>query len=195
MQRPKKSPHKGLFKPLALIVGLLVAVGLVFLVLELTNTTHIFHSRPQSKAIVTVGTPVTPKTSSGHTTQSGEKDLSTTNSQPGGATDTHGAADTTTDSGKWTVSQTGYITIKSPLADAKLQDGAVLAGSAKVDQVSYRLTDNAVGVVSQGQLNVTDGKFSGTLHFTPKGTGGRLDVFSTDPSGVEYNEVQINVSF
>jgi hypothetical protein len=194
----RSKQKKGLLRPALLISAVLVATGLGMFALELTNTTHVFHhQKPQSKGIVSVGDPVAPPSQSSQNPASGSSD--DRNFSPGqtqgGATDTHGSASTTTDSSQWVISENGYITVRSPLANTKLKDGSVVAGTAKVDQVSYRLTDNTVGVVAQGQLGVVDGKFSGSLHFTPKGTGGRLDVFSTDTSGVEYNEVQINVGF
>jgi hypothetical protein len=180
----KQRSKKSLLKPSVFLGVILVTAGLALLALELTNTTHFFHAKPQSKQVVTAQSP------------SGQKTITTDNSQPsGGATDTHGSSVPDTTSSQWVTSQTGYITVKSPLADSRLQDGGTVAGSAKVGTVYYRLTDNKVGVIAQGQLTVTDGKFSGSLHFQPKGTGGRLDVYSTDSAGIEYNEVQINVSF
>jgi hypothetical protein len=121
--------------------------------------------------------------------------VSNTTQAGAGATDTQGSATPTTNANQWVTSKSGYITVKSPLADTKLTDGSVVAGSAKVDEVHYRLIDNIGGDLAKGTLSVVSGNFSGTLHFQPKGTGGRLDIFSTDSQGVEYNEVQLNVSF
>jgi hypothetical protein len=195
----KQRSKKSLLKPSVFLGVILVTAGLALLALELTNTTHFFHAKPQSKQVVTAGKPVAAPSQAGSSpaqSPSGQKTITTDNSQPsGGATDTHGSSVPDTTSSQWVTSQTGYITVKSPLADSRLQDGGTVAGSAKVGTVYYRLTDNKVGVIAQGQLTVTDGKFSGSLHFQPKGTGGRLDVYSTDSAGIEYNEVQINVSF
>ena len=157
-----------------------------------------FHYRSSSSTtkIVTAGKPIT--YSQVKASQPGEKSL--TNNTPssrnsGGATDTSGSVSANTDSSKWVTSASNVITVKQPIADSTINDGGVISGSASVDEVNYRLSDNAVGVVAQGTLNVVNGNFSGALHFTPQGTGGRLDVFTTNSMGVEYNEVQINVSF
>src|SRR4051812_33320586 len=120
-----RSKNSFLKSPMALVMGLIIIAGaLVTLGLELTNTTYIFHKRPQSKAIVTVGKPVVPPKPA--PTSQATRDLNTNTSQPGGATDTHGSATPSTNSNQWTVSGTGYITVKSPLANAKLQDGSVI---------------------------------------------------------------------
>jgi cytoskeletal protein RodZ len=201
MQRNKKRTKNKLTKRLLVLVAVLVVAGLVFLLLELTHTIHVFNKKPQTKAIVIVGKPVapvataTPSTTNSATSQPTEKNPDTSASQPGGATDTNGSSVPSTPSNQWATSATGYITVKSPLANATISDGATIAGSAEVNQVDYTLIDNTVGVISQGQLNVANGNFSGVLHFQSKGTGGRLDVYSTNAQGVEYNEVEINVSF
>lgn len=175
--------------------AILVIAGLAFWGYHTVSTPK----KPQTKAVVTVGKPVAPppKSSSSSSTsgQTDQQGQTAPNSNPGGATDNSGSQIPSTPSTDWATSATGYITVKSPVANSTLKDGAVLAGSAKVSQVSWRLVDNTVGVTAQGQLSVVNGNFSGTLHFQPHGTGGRLDVFSVDAQGVEYNEVQINVSF
>jgi cytoskeletal protein RodZ len=189
---------KRILRPSVIVIAIIVAVGIVITLLEVTNTTHIFHKKPQSKVVVTVGKPVAPAAKSSvnsASTESTAKTPTSNNSEPGGATDNNGSNVPSTPSNQWATSATGYITVKSPLANSTLKDGDVLAGSAEVSQVSYSLIDNSVGVISQGQLNVVNGNFSGALHFQPQGTGGRLDVFSTNSQGVEYNEVQVNVSF
>lgn len=181
-------------------LSFLVAGTLIILAgLELTNTTHLFHKQQASKVVVTAGRPVAaPKQSAVTQPVKG----SANNNSPveaarnaGGATDTSGTAAANTNRSQWVVSASGVVTVKQPTANSRFQSGDTVSGSAKIDQVNYRLSDNSVGVVAEGTLSVVNGDFSGTLHFTPRGTGGRLDVFSTDSRGVEYNEVQINVSF
>lgn len=158
------------------------------------------HRTPADKKIVTAGTPVTSTSdNSGPVKDVPEKKSTSgnadTNRNSGGAKDTKGTTKTTTDSSQWTVSASGNITVKSPVANQTIKNGSVLSGSAKVSQIHYRLSDNKVGVIAQGALDVVNGNFSGVLKFSSQGSGGRLDVFSTDSQGVEYNEVQINVGF
>ncbi len=114
----------------------------------------------------------------------------------GGATDTNGQTSTTTDPSQWTVSDSGLITVKQPVANATLKSGDSLSGSAKnISKISWRLVDDKVGVIATGDLNVVKGDFSGILHFKPQGNSGHLDVFSTNSRGVEYNEVKIDLSY
>jgi hypothetical protein len=156
-----------------------------------------YQSSHSPKKIVTVGTEVTaPKQTK--VPQANEKVATTNNSgcsNAVGAKYTLGATTTTNDSSQWTSSASGVITVKSPTPNATLKDDSLISGSAKVGSVHYRLNDNKVGVIAQGELGVVNGNFSGTLHFTSHGTGARLDIFSTDDQGIEFNEVQINVSF
>jgi len=178
--------------------GLIILAALVVFALEITNTIHIFHkSVPATQVIVQVGKPTSvPKSNVSNTAPPAAKSPAAGSSTLiSGGTDTNGAANASTDPSQWVVSDSGNITVKQPVANAKLQSGAVLSGSAKVSTVNFRLIDSNVGVISEGTLNVVNGNFSGTLNFTPQSSSGRLDVFSTDSQGVELNEVQISVSF
>lgn len=100
-----------------------------------------------------------------------------------------------TPSSQWTQSQSGVITVKTPVANATLQNGDTVAGSATIDKVQYRLIDADAGVISQGFINVVNGNFTASISFKHYASSGRLDVFSTDGSGKEINEVQIPVKF
>jgi len=51
-----------------------------------------------------------------------------------------------------------------------------------------------MGVISQGIIQVVNGKFSATVNFPSHSNSGRLDVYSTDSNGKEINEVQLNVT-
>lgn len=111
------------------------------------------------------------------------------------STDTNGQTQATTDSSSWTTSTSGNITVQQPAAKAKLASGSILSGTAKVSTVHYRLSDDSVGVLTQGTLTVVNGKFSGSLNFDAKASTGRLDVFTTNDLGVESDEIQIGVTF
>lgn len=195
----KNLKHR-LFQRRNVLIGAtaIVVIAAIFTVLEVTNTTHIFHDEtPVAKVVVKKGKPAPEpkKNVSSSGSASTEKTPTTGNSVPGGATDTNGSASAQTSPGQWTVAASGALTVKQPLPNAALQSGDTLSGSAKVSTVSFRLIDNQVGVISQGTLNVVNGNFSGNLNFTSHSSTGRLDVFSTDDQGVEINEVQISVSF
>lgn len=96
---------------------------------------------------------------------------------------------------QWTASSSEIIIIHKPSNDSTIKDGAVLSGTASVENVQFRLIDNASGVIASGPITVSGGKFSSVLHFTPHSSSGRLDVFSTKADGSEINEVQLNVHF
>lgn len=187
------SQLKKLLKPLPLI-----SISVIVIILAAGTYLYLRHHH-SPKTIVTVGTPVILSGQSKSTSgQPAEKTPSSSNSgsrNSGGATDTNGASATSTSSSQWVKSASGVITVKQPSANSKLQDSSIISGVASVGEVHYRLSDNKVGVVAQGTLSVSNGNFSGVVHFQPQGTGGRLDIFSTDSQEVEYNEVQINVSF
>jgi hypothetical protein len=156
-----------------------------------------YKSAHSPRKVVTAGTEVSaPKQAKASTpAEKTSVDNNSASSNAGGATDTHGSIPASSDSSQWTSSASGAITVKNPAPNSTLKNNDILSGSAKTGAIHYRLNDNEVGVIAQGVLGVVNGNFSGTLHFTPHGTGARLDVFSTDDQGVEYNEVQINVSF
>lgn len=128
----------------------------------------------------------------------GEKQVApSTGINQGTSTDNRGVLTTpvTTPPSQWAVSSSGNITIKLPSANSVIKSGVVVGGSANVEKVQYRLIDNSVGVISQGFISVVNGTFSASISFQSNSTSGRLDVFSTDVSGAELNEVQIAVSF
>ena len=127
-----------------------------------------------------------------------QKKLSPTSTvNQGTATDNNGTVPVpvTSSPGQWTQSQSGLIVVQQPLSNATFKSGDTLSGTAKVDQVQYTLIDNQVGVISQGTINVVNGVYSATVHFTPYASTGRLDVFSTNTDGQENNEVQLPVNF
>ncbi len=176
--------------------GVLIACAAAVTALELTNTTHFFHKNAKdARIIVKAGKPTASTPTEQPPPTNPEKTPTPTNDgNQGTAIDTHGSQ-TSTDPKQWVTSKSGDITVKQPSANATIKPGAVVAGSAKVNQVQYRLIDDQTGVIAQGPLSVVNGNFSGSLQFQAHSSGGRLDVFSFDPSGAEINEVQIIISF
>lgn len=99
-------------------------------------------------------------------------------------------------SSEWTYSTNGYITLQQPTNNSVLAPGDTLSGTAKVNNVSFILTDNAVGVIDQGNLSVINGRFSGTLHFTSTSSSGTLQVYYPNPSnGAEEDIININIKY
>lgn len=192
-----KKKNSGFIKTRLLLAFILGGAIVIMAILELTNTTHFFHNSSSSTVIKKAGTPVPAPTSnvSGSTSPSSKTPSANNTPTAGGSVDTGGTAPTATTQSQWIVSQSGNITLKQPIANSTLQDGAVISGSANVSQVSFRLVDNQIGVIDQGVLNVTNGNFSGILHFKSQATSGQLDVFSTEANAKEINEIQVTVTF
>lgn len=133
------------------------------------------------------GTPRNTNVPSGGTNQGGATDNNTNS--------TSGSSSGSGSSGSSVSSASGAITLTGISANDLLSNGEYLTGNATVGQIQFRIVDDTVGVLAQGQLSVVNGKFSGTLHFTPRGSTGRLDVFSYGTSGSEINSVEIPVRF
>lgn len=99
---------------------------------------------------------------------------------------------------KWTTSSTGAITLQQPYENETIQSGATLSGTvnSSITAVDYILTDNSVGQIAQGSLDVVNGKFSGTLSFVNHSTKGTLQVYSPNPNnGAEENIINIDVNY
>ena len=185
--------HFGVF-----LISLVVLAVIVIGALELLNVTHFFHKSPSAATIVTKAGKKTPAPVSNvsGTTSPTNKNLGGNNgTSNGSSTDTGGTSTATTSTSQWITSTSGAITLKQPVANSTLLDGAIISGSATVPQVNIRLIDNSVGVIDQGTLDVVNGNFSGILHFQSKASSGQLDVFSTGPNAVELNEIQVTVNF
>ncbi|HVS79308.1 MAG TPA: hypothetical protein VHD84_03415 [Candidatus Saccharimonadales bacterium] len=198
----KSSRRRGFRKSrIAKLLAAVVLVAVVIAILEITNVTHFFHkSTPATEIIKKVGSTNPASTAPPANISANNPTGTKTNSSggslvQGGATDTKGQAQSTTNPSQWIKSTSGNITVKQPLANSTLQSGDSLIGSAKVGTVYYRLIDDKLGVVASGSLDVSGGDFSGTLHFGHKSSTGRLDVYSTNSQGVELNEIQIGVKF
>jgi hypothetical protein len=184
--RNRKSKLSNLnFKYIALAVLVIAALAL-FLFLYRNSSNSLY------------GSPVDYSNSSNNQLQnpsaSDDKSSQTSNSaSQGGAIDNQGAGTAQTPSSQWTSSESGAITLYSPTASSTLRSGGIISGTAKVGTVQYRLVDDQVGVLAQGSLSVVNGKFSGTLQFTPHSSSGKLSVFSFNGSGAEINRIEISL--
>jgi hypothetical protein len=115
----------------------------------------------------------------------------------GGVTDNNGqVTGSLPPASQWKSSTSGKITLQQPTAGSTVSSGATLSGLAQVDTVQFILKDNAVGQIAQGTLNVVNGKFSGTLQFTPHAKTGELELYYPNPNnGAEEDIVNIDVNF
>lgn len=176
------------------ILGLVLVAVIIVLILELTGTTHVFHKAPVVRA---PSKPITQLPSSNSDNNVQKNPDSHNGIAQGAAVDQSGKTPggVPTDPSKWSRSESGVIIVKLPGNGDTFKSGSTITGTASVSVVQYRLIDDKVGVIAQGPISVKDGKFTALLSFTPHGSSGRLDVFSTDSGGREINEVQISVKF
>lgn len=190
MATQKKSYRKYRYIALAL-----AATVLAMAILELTNTTHLFHTEkvPPSTAKTTSTSPTAQPTFNAGTDT---KTPATTSGNNGGIIDTSGAGVASANNPNPTTSSSGAISVLSPASGQKIRSGDLVAGTAKITNVQYRLVDNEIGKIAEGSLGVAGGNFSGTLQFTSHGSSGTFVMFSTDPvTGAEINRVSIDVTF
>jgi len=92
-------------------------------------------------------------------------------------------------------SATNEITLFKPTKGQKLSNGAFIEGKSSLAIVQYRLKDNINGVISQGQLTVKNGVFSGTLEIHTNASTGTFEVYSFDDGGREVNNIKIGVKY
>lgn len=95
----------------------------------------------------------------------------------------------------WSTSSTGEITVYTPTQDSRFVSGSVIEGRTVLDEVNFRIIDDNTGVISQGVITAVDGRFSGTASFSTSGQNGRIDVFGIQSDGVEFSNVEIDISY
>lgn len=187
---------KKIWTSIIIVVLVIAAIGFVFWrhhehEIAISNQTLL------QRRVKKVGIPSSsaPKTSNINTPEPAKTPNGNGDLQQGESVDTNGQAIATTPKSEWVTSDSGNITLEQPIANSTLSSGAKVIGTAKSPTVDYRLSDNSIGILTQGTLSVKNGKFSGVLYFTPKATSGQLDIFTTDDRGIELNEIQIGVKF
>lgn len=121
-----------------------------------------------------------------------------TDREPGSSVERDGGVtpnpdDQTAPEGDPITSESGNISVYEPQQNQVLKSGGRLYGTSKLDTIWYRLIDDKIGVVAQGSLAVTNGKFSGTFNFTSDGTEGRLDIFNMTEDGLETDNIEVNI--
>ena len=110
-----------------------------------------------------------------------------------GIVDTRG--EDVNDESNGVTSPSGDITLFNPTSGQKLVNGMTIKGLANVPIVYYRISDNINGMISNGQLRVKDGKYSGTIAITTNASEGKFEVYSFNTQGQEINNIGIKVSY
>lgn len=121
----------------------------------------------------------------------------TLNEDKGSATvdDNSGRIKDRTDPDKWTFSKSGDVTVYSPTYGQSTKSGDQISGKTNLSSISFRIIDDASGVIATGKLKVVQGQFSGTIDFESNADKGRIDIFGTLDSGKEFSNVEIPVKF
>jgi len=152
---------------------------------------HDHRSKPSTPS----SSPTTGASSSDDSTASSTKSQvpASSSANQGGAVDKKGQGVEKPSGSDAATSNSTNITLYSPTATATLHPGDTIIGAAKVEKVEYRLVDDQVGVLAQGDLSVVGGKFSGTISFSHHSNIGKLDIFSFDKNGAEINSISVNL--
>lgn len=112
-----------------------------------------------------------------------------------GITDTNGNIPASIDTSKPTMSQTGEIAVYSPQRNQNVSREIIVAGTAKIKTVMYRISDDITGVIETGSLNVINGRFSGTLKITTGAKVGQVSFFGVQSDDNEFSNVTIPLRF
>lgn len=114
----------------------------------------------------------------------------------GGVTDTSGTTQQPpADTSVGTTSTSGAITVWQPVGGSMIGTGETIRGKASVPVVQFRIVDDQVGVIAQGELKVVGGVWSGIMNYKSRGQTGSIQVFSFNDQSVEENNISIPVTF
>lgn len=183
MSTKKHRSHKVLWLLIAVVVVGLILGGYLRYHKSASNSNVAVSSA--SKVQGTKSTPEAPQPATDNTPNN-----------TGGATSQNVTTTSLPPSSDWVSSSNGDITLQEPSSGTVFESGDAIVGLAKVSTVQFILTDNAVGLIAQGNLNVINGKFSSTIQFTPHSNSGNLEVYYPNPSnGAEEDIVNIDVNF
>ncbi|HEV2402957.1 MAG TPA: hypothetical protein VGS08_02030 [Candidatus Saccharimonadales bacterium] len=171
----KRSPRN--YWPIGLVIATILILGWYFL--------YRSSPAPTIKVKGTKSTPTAP-----------QLPTNTTGNNTGGITNQKVNTPTLPPSSDWVSSSNGDITLQEPSSGTLFKSGDPIVGLARVNSVQFILTDNTVGLIAQGNLSVDNGKFSGTVQFTPHANSGKLEVYYPNPSnGAEDDIVDVDVNF
>lgn len=188
--------RKNLLYALSVVV---IIVGIIF-TLERTRVINIIENTPSITAIKDQDAKTTstvPSAQENFSDGNERSESGAVNKDEGYGTvkDNLGISSESTDSSLWNSSKSGEITIHNPTKNKKLTTGTEISGTSILKMVSFRVIDNVSGVISQGEIQVVNGKFSGILTFTTTATEGRVDVYASKDDGQEYSNVEVPIKF
>lgn len=174
--------------------SLLLLCGVVF-VLEKTHLINLYKKNIVLEADNKTLTTSKSESAQKNFSEGGNRTPQQANKNEGIVTDNNGNISNIPPADKWTKSASGAITLYTPVKGELLQSGSSLSGEANIAYVSFRLIDDVSGMISQGNLKVVNGRFSGIFNFKTTGSVGRLDIYSTEQDGSEMNSIEIPLRF
>jgi hypothetical protein len=182
---------------LLLLVVLLFVVAVTLLILEKANVINLYTKSINSTLSQDDNSETTSSAVSAQAefTDGDSRTITRTTPNDGLVIDNAGNIANLPPENQWLKSTNGEITLYSPGRNMIVSNGSILSGATNVNKVSFRLIDDVSGVISRGELNVVNGKFSGTFSFQTTADIGRLDIFSTSADGLEINNIEVPISF
>lgn len=112
-----------------------------------------------------------------------------------GVNDTRGTIPNNVSTSSPIVSQTGEISVYSPLSNQAVASEVTVAGASTLSTVMYRISDDVTGVLNTGSLDVVSGKFSGKLKISTGAKTGQVSFFGVKSDGNEFSNVTIPLKF
>lgn len=176
---------------------LILAFVCIFILLTIAFISYLYYSRIDDSVDSISKTTSTAPSAQEEFTGATERPVLEPSSEKGEAyvSDNQGQSEIIPDKSQWTTSHSGQIIVYSPSNNQLLQKGDLISGESSLSTVSFRIIDNVSGVISEGQLTVVNGKFSGSVGFSTTATEGRLDIYSSSEDGIESSNIGIPVRF
>jgi len=178
-------------------ITLLIPLIVVLLVIGFILNKYVFNSKPIHYTETAKTTSTAPSAQSDF--PGGDKPLpDQTPSSTTTTTDNNGVINQEVPpSQDWSHSKDGTsVIVYSPAANNTIPKTGTIFGQAASATVSYRITDDVTGVISQGIANVVSGKFSINYSLQTTAVSGDIEVFNQkDSNSPESNNVFIPVRF
>jgi hypothetical protein len=93
------------------------------------------------------------------------------------------------------ISSTGEIELYSPRQNETIENGSIINGKSKLENIHYRIIDDVSGVIATGKLSVINGIFSGKISYKTTASNGRIDVFGVYEDLSEFSVIEISLRF
>lgn len=196
----RRSGFSSLFRKRSVLVAIsaLFVLALVGVVLEKSKITNLYTKDSDTHEQETEKTTSNTTTAQEEFTDGEYREAGNSLSENEGSaeiSDTNGTIDSSIDTTNPITSSTGEISIFAPRPNSIIKSGTTISGSSSLPRVSFRIIDSVTGMIATGELNVTNGKFSGKLTCSTTANEGRIDIFGTRDDLSEFSNVSLDVRF